>query len=147
MASLISRLGRVFPPIARYILAAVFLFSAMGKLVSPAQFHAFVASFLPTIDTTVLLYAVVLAEIALAFLLVYPRTSVVGGVCSVGALLAFTLLLIVQSHAGSEVPCGCFGEFIAPLSHDASILRNFVLLLLAALTLHRITDEEKVGAK
>jgi hypothetical protein len=79
MASLIPGLGRVFPPIARYILAAVFLFSAMGKLVSPAQFHAFVASFLPTLDTTVLLYSVVLVEIALAFLLVYPRTSVVGG--------------------------------------------------------------------
>jgi uncharacterized membrane protein YphA (DoxX/SURF4 family) len=73
---------------ARYVLAGIFLLSAIGKLHSPHGFASFLASLplISLIGSGVLLAAVVTIEFLLAVLLLFPRTAKVGGLASFGVL-------------------------------------------------------------
>jgi uncharacterized membrane protein YphA (DoxX/SURF4 family) len=78
---------------ARYGLAAVFLTSALAKLLSPSQFHIFVSSMgIPAlINSSFVLHAVVVGELVLAALVLYPLTSKSGRQCLLAFLFSFPL--------------------------------------------------------
>ena len=126
---------RFLRPAATYVLAAVFLASAIGKLLSPSEFYAFISSIdrLALIDPAVFVHSTAVIELIIALLLILPRTARFGGISSFGLLFLFSATLMYASQTNVTVPCGCFGQFIADGSTDLSILRNMVLLLVSAL--------------
>jgi uncharacterized membrane protein YphA (DoxX/SURF4 family) len=130
--------------VARYALALIFLVSAIGKLSSSIDFHSFVRT-VPWgsgFDPGALLFAVVIVELSVVFLLVIPRTYKVGAAAAFVVLLSFTAVLMYASHTGFEQPCGCFGGFLEGESHAASILRNVFFMVLSSLSVldtHMVT--------
>lgn len=129
---------KFFQQIARYLLAAVFLLSAIAKLFSPAQFREFVSQLIALRSTTTLtvLYGLVGLEIGIALLLLFGAFYRTGAVVATGLLLAFTLVLMYSMQMGSPVNCGCFGEIAADSSIELSILRNICLLCLSSFILY-----------
>ena len=127
-------ISRLLAAGARYLLAGVFLLSAIGKLVSPSQFKTFFASFhwLSFIEPTLALYALISVELVVAFLLVYPGMDRIAGLISFGVLFLFSVMLMYASQSNVDKSCGCFGEFIENDTIDFSIFKNLILLLLSA---------------
>jgi uncharacterized membrane protein YphA (DoxX/SURF4 family) len=126
---------------ARYVLAGVFLASAIGKAVSPLTFVQFVSliSWLQWINPRVLLAGVVAFEAAIAILLLIPRTSRLGAVGALGALVGFTGILVYSGYANSDKECGCFGGLSFGMTTELDIMRNLVLVLVSGF----IIDEQK----
>lgn len=120
---------------SRYTLAVVLVGSAIGKLLSPFKFHAFVTSvrWMSFLTPTQLLYLAVVLEILLALLLLLPSFRQSSAILTFAILTAFTAVLMYASNSGIDASCGCFGDFLPSDSPDMSILRNLVLIVLSVI--------------
>ena len=127
--------------LARLLLAAVFVLSALPKLQDPGAFAAAVAN-----------YRVIGAELSAWVALGLPWLELVLGVGillppirrSSSVLLLLLLLLFIGLHAsawarGLEISCGCFGSEGGAAASDYRwlILRNLGLALAAGLVLRQ----------
>lgn len=130
---------------ARYLLAVVFIASAIGKVISPHDFYSFVSSlqFSSFVSTSYFLALIVIAEVMLAILLIVKRTVYWGAILSSCALFLFLVVLILASYNDVTTPCGCFGGLTIDHSIDASILTDVILLLLTAMLIHFIGQPEQ----
>jgi hypothetical protein len=132
-ASLFTWLARI----SRFLLAALFLFTAAAKLMVVKTFAQNMAQLLSASGfhyerwswpATV---AVITIEIAVAILLLWPRTI------RIGAFLAGLLLLTFAGYAlyyvyvlkGEPLECGCFGGIIASQLGVTTALRNLALII------------------
>lgn len=115
--------------VSALVLAAVFAWAAVAKAVQHrATLAAFTGLGLPA--PAALAVVVPLAEIAVAALLVVRPD--VGAALALGALAAFTLVVILAIGRGSQAGCGCFGaRRIDPVS-PADVVRNGLLAGFAA---------------
>jgi uncharacterized membrane protein YphA (DoxX/SURF4 family) len=105
-----ANVGNVYL-IARVGLAAVFAVSAVGKLSSLERTRRSLAGFgMPAALLAPASIALVLAEGAVAVLLVAPATAV-GAAIGAAALMLIFVLAIVRAIARGERPdCNCFGQ-------------------------------------
>jgi uncharacterized membrane protein YphA (DoxX/SURF4 family) len=132
---------------ARYGLAAVFLTSALAKLLSPSNFHVFVSSIgvFSSVDSSVVLYTVLLMEFVLAVLILYPVTTKVAATLSFAVLVLFSFLLLFGFAGDTDVGCGCFGEIIPDSTTEVAILRNVLLLFLCAFVAKSVRPQMRPG--
>lgn len=127
--------------ISRFGLAALFLFTAVAKLVIAKAFAANVAELLSASGfnyerwTWPVTIAVIIAEVITAILLSLPRTVRVGALCAAAILIGFAgyALYYVYVLNGEPLECGCFGGIIASQLGVSTALRNLALLLPALL--------------
>jgi hypothetical protein len=123
--------------ISRFFLVALFLFTAGAKLFVVKAFNGSVSELLSSTGINYVRWswpvtiAVISAEIAVAVLLLLPRTIRVGALLS-GALLigfaCFALYYVYVLH-GEALECGCFGGIIASQLGVTTALRNLALLI------------------
>lgn len=114
-----------------WVLAALFLWSAVSKLRDPAAFARTVGDFGLVADGWVrpAAWTLIAAELAAAGLLPLRRAS---GPALAGALLSLFLgVLAYGLWLGLEVDCGCFGPG-EHVSLREALVRDVVLLGLAA---------------
>ncbi len=130
----------------RFILAAVFLFSAISKLVSAGLFEIAVVEqgLAATREQAAYPARLVIAlELFLGAALLFPyysRRAILP--LTILTLAAFTLLQCYQLTLGEQAQdCGCFGKLL-PMSSAASLVKNIFLLALS-FVLFKITTEEK----
>jgi hypothetical protein len=132
-ASLLTWLARI----SRFLLAALFVFTAVAKLAIVKSFAQNMAQLLSASGfnyerwswpATV---AVIAIEIAVAILLLWPRTIRIGAFCAGLLLLAFAgyALYYVYILKGEPLECGCFGGIIASQLGVTTALRNLALLI------------------
>ena len=133
----LRKLLRLLFPISRFVLVALFLFTAGAKLWIVKTFAANVGELLSASGINYARWmwpatvAVILAEIVAALLLLFQRTV------RIGALLAGILLIGFSSFAlyyvyvlhGEPLECGCFGGIIASQLGVKTALRNLALLI------------------
>jgi hypothetical protein len=131
-----------------YFLAAVFLFSAVSKLFSHAQFDQFVLGLPPLslLGPDLSRYLIVLLELSIATFVLLRPTRVLGGFIAFLTLFFFTVILIVGASVNPGTLCGCFGEAMGEGSAEGAILRNIVLLCVSvavfvAMDRHERSDE------
>lgn len=121
--------------LSRYGLAALFLFAVGAKLYSLTQPTQSLLTNLPSLVGAKLalpvFVAVIVAELAVAILLLVPRTVRWGGFGAAFLLLGFAsyALFYVYVLHGESLECGCFGGIIASQLGVTTALRNLVLLL------------------
>jgi len=127
--------------LSRFLLAALFLFTAVAKLAIIKGFAANVADLLAAsgINASRWMWAVtilvIVTEVIAALLLLWPRSV------RLGALLASALLLVFAGYAlyyvyvlhGEPLECGCFGGIIASQLGVKTALRNLILVLPAVI--------------
>jgi hypothetical protein len=123
--------------ISRFFLAALFLFTAGAKLAIIPAFAENVGQLLTASGFNYELWswpvtiAVIALEIAIAVLLLLPRTVRLGAI-SAGLLLlsfaAYALYYVYVLH-GEPLECGCFGGIIGSQLGVKTALRNLALLI------------------
>jgi uncharacterized membrane protein YphA (DoxX/SURF4 family) len=127
--------------LSRFALAALFLFTAVAKL---AIIKAFAANMGELLSASGFDYsrwswpatiAVIVLEIVIALLLLFPRTVRLGAISAAALLTAFAgyALYYVYVLHGEPLECGCFGGIIASQLGVKTALRNLALLVPAAI--------------
>jgi hypothetical protein len=135
-ASVFTWLARI----SRFLLAALFLFTAGAKLVIAKAFAENVGQLLNGSGfkqqwSWPVTIAVIAMEIVIAVLLLSPRTIRLGAMCAAVLLMAFAgyALYYVYVLHGEPLECGCFGGIIASQLGVTTALRNLALLIPALL--------------
>lgn len=120
--------------VLRVLLAAVFLLSAVAKLMAIDDFELYVFSYgLFSLNTTYVLVRLCIgAELALALLVALGCWRRWVNLAVMGVLLFFSLFLCYAALSGREESCQCFGR-LAEMPPAASLLKNAVLMLLTLL--------------
>src|SRR5258708_37123623 len=72
------------------------------------------------------------AELLIAGSLLFVQTSWFGAIGAAGLLVVFSIGILYQMAKGNAPDCHCFGQIHSEPVGVASVLRNVVLLLLAA---------------
>ena len=138
-----SRSTRIFTwlaRISRFLLVALFLFTAAAKLAIAKAFAENVGQLLNGSGfnqrwSWPVTIAVIFIEVVIAVLLLMPRTIRLGAMCAALLLLAFAgyALYYVYVLHGEPLECGCFGGIIASQLGVTTALRNLALLIPALL--------------
>jgi len=121
--------------VARVILAAVFVAAAWGKLIDAAGARQAAADFgVPTAAAPVVAFFVPVAELTVAVLLVFGGSAAALGAIGAAVLLAaFTVAVVASLARGRRPDCHCFGRLRPEAVSSRTVVRNGVLLALAAL--------------
>ena len=125
---------KVGAAVLRVLLAGVFVFSAVSKLLSMDSFEMYVYSyaFLPLWLVYVLVRLCIVAEFMLGVLIGtgwWPRLT---RLLTVGMLVFFTLFLCYAALIGRNESCQCFGDAV-DLNPVQSLLKNAVLIVVTLL--------------
>ena len=136
-ASIFTWLARI----SRFLLAVLFLFTAGAKLAIAKAFAQNVGQLLDASGINhehwswPITIAVIALEVAIAVLLLMPRTVRLGATCAAVLLAAFAgyALYYVYVLHGEPLECGCFGGIIASQLGVTTALRNLALLIPALL--------------
>lgn len=128
--------------VSRFGLAALWLFAAGAKIYmrnSPTEsFFKNVGSLVGESWAMPVAIAVIVAEIAAAILLLWPRTARIGGIWSAALLISFAGYALYYRYGlgnAEGLECGCFGGIIGSQLGVTTALRNLVLLIPAALVI------------
>lgn len=134
--------------IIRYLLAAIFLFSGIGKLINPYPAVQFMNAFVPTsisfnvIHSAIILVSVI--EILVAIMLVFRIKLSIALPVAGALIIMFTVFLgIVYVKQQNVASCGCFGSFDPGLSLPLSMVRNLVILILIVVSYIRETPKKQ----
>lgn len=123
--------------LARVLLAAVFVISAVAKIRNREESREAIARFgLPSPVARVLAPALPVAELASAGLLLSADpAAAAGAVLGLVLLLAFTVAIVVNLLRGNRFDCHCFGQLGGSQISWWTVARNIGLLVLAAVAL------------
>jgi uncharacterized membrane protein YphA (DoxX/SURF4 family) len=123
--------------VSRFILAALFLFTAGAKLWILTEFVGKMAELLSSMHFNYERWqwpatiAVIAVEIVVALLLIIPRTIRLGALFAALLLIGFSAfaLYYVYVLGGEKLECNCFGKLIGSQLGVKTALRNLVLLV------------------
>src|SRR6185295_6647128 len=127
--------------IFRFLLAALFLFTAGAKFWILTEFAGKVAELLSSMKINYERWqwpatiAVIAAEVVVALLLIIPRTIRWGAAGAAFLLIGFSAFALFYVYAlhGEALECGCFGKLIGSQLGVKTALRNLGLLAPALL--------------
>jgi uncharacterized membrane protein YphA (DoxX/SURF4 family) len=96
--------------ICRLILAAIFLWASVPKIIDPHEFAVAVFRYQILPDPTINLMAIFLPwiELVAAIAILIPRTSAAAAAIFLGLLAVFTTAISVDLVRGINISCGCF---------------------------------------
>lgn len=119
----------------RLVLAGIFIYSGVIKLISPAAFAEIIAGFGLLPDALVLPAAVILplAELVAGVGLVF---AIRGSLAAITAMLVlFIAVLSYGIHLGLDIDCGCFGPEDPELAYKSlrsALVRDAVMMVAVA---------------
>lgn len=132
---------------ARILLAAVFVVAAVAKLADMEGTRRAVREFgAPGRLVGLLAPALVLAELAVAVLLIPGSTTVAGAAGALALLLLFVVAIATSLARGRAPDCHCFGSLHSEPAGPATLARNGALAAVAAFTLAGSLAESPAGA-
>jgi thiol-disulfide isomerase/thioredoxin/uncharacterized membrane protein YphA (DoxX/SURF4 family) len=116
----------------RLILAATFIFAALGKALDPEGSRNSLRGFaVPFPLIPIIVYLLPLTEVAAALLLIPGPAAWYGAALCLLLLLTFILAIILNMIMGRRPDCHCFGQFHStPISYK-TLIRNLFLALAA----------------
>ncbi len=125
-----------FISVATSILALLWLYAAVSKLIEFSQFE--VAMHSQTIWPAVqgmLIYGLPPAEIAVGIFLIFPRTTMFGLYSSAYFFLLFTIYIaLVLTRVFGKVPCSC-GGLIQHMGWTFHLFFNIAFFVLTLITI------------
>lgn len=132
-----ARNGALPALIARAVVGGLFLVSAYGKIIAPAQFAEEIRAYqmLPAISTNVLAYTLPWVELLAGLLLVICVWRKEARSIIAALLVVFTIAKAYTYARGMDIDCGCGGgvEILKYIYNSPQgILTNLVLLGLLA---------------
>lgn len=128
--------------ILRILVAAVFIFSAVSKMVGIGQFELYIHSFgfIPLNLCFIVARLCIGTELVLALFTLcgwFPRTM---RLLTAGILIVFSLFLCFSALIGRNDNCQCFGQLV-DFNPMQSLLKNAILLALVLLYYKFVTPK------
>lgn len=121
----------------RFLIGVVFGVSAVSKLRTRSQFHAFLRSLqrmkvVPGPLERASAVTVAAAEVAIVLLMAFPAkaTGIMGFVVALGLLAVFTAAIVSVIARKIDTTCRCFGKSDTPLGRQ-HVVRNLMLMVMA----------------
>ena len=132
--NLSPRSQRLLVLLARAVVAGVFVWAAVPKLLDPAGFASDVANYhlLPESWAGATATIVPALELVIAVALLTGWGARGAALAALGMLLVFTIAIGQAMARGIDIDCGCFGEESSARADVGSLVRN-VLLMAACL--------------
>lgn len=128
----------VIVPLGKIILAGLFLYSGIVKVIDPYNFQLSVASFqlVPKSLIPFVVGTIPWAEI-IAGILLFPKRTTGGATTTITALcLGFALFYAYAWNMGIQPKCGCFGNNpLLEASPPQGVLRALAIAALSGLLL------------
>lgn len=117
--------------IIRILLAGLFIFSGIAKLISIDAFETYVynLSLFPLELTIALSRLLIGVELILGSFFLFNLLPKTTWYLSISIILGFSVFLFIQLASGSEENCNCFGEVVR-LSPLGSLIKNLFIILL-----------------
>jgi thiol-disulfide isomerase/thioredoxin len=133
--------------ISSLVLAAVFAVAAITKLADRGGTREAVVAFgAPEWSAPFLALAIPLAELAVAALLLFAETAVVGAIGALVLLAVFSVAIGVSLARGRAPDCHCFGQLHSAPASWKTLARNGVLAGLAVVSLAGNVGGEQTSA-
>jgi thiol-disulfide isomerase/thioredoxin len=133
--------------VVRIALAAMFMVAATAKLADRAGTRSAVVAFgAPEWLAPSLAFAVPVAELVSAALLLPAATAVVGGALGLALLALFTAAIGVSVAKGEAPDCHCFGQLHSSPAGPRTLIRNAALSALTAFALAGAIAREPLSA-
>ena len=136
---------------APFLIAAVLVWSAVGKLRDPGVAAAgFAALRVPSaLSRPWVVRSHPYVELALAVLLVLGPgwLGTLGAVGSLALMLVYLVLVVRAVRAGEDVDCACFGSWGPGRVTRGTVWRNAWLVLLAALSVWAASDGQSLVSR
>src|SRR6266702_4668777 len=126
------------------LLATIFIIAAISKMRSRPQFSAVMGNLLPSPLVGPLSILIPLAEISLAMFLLCGIARQKAIVASMVSLVVFTIILVKMWNRGIK-DCACFGESVETATTSSGIIRNLILIALAACVLQQADPISWIG--
>ena len=121
--------------LAAFILAAVFVMSAVAKVRQPTAIAQAASEMLGRSLPSSLGAVVICVEFMAALLLAVSSTRAAGAVLSLVVLATFSVTIFRSLRAGRTPRCACFGNIGAAAISSTDLVRNGALMMLATLVL------------
>lgn len=123
--------------VARVVLAFVFAAAAWAKLTDGAGTRQAVHEFgMPATAAPAVAFAVPVAELTVAVLLIFGGSAAIAGAVGAVALLTlFTIAISVSLSRGRRPDCHCFGRVRTEAVSARTLVRNGVLMAVALFVL------------
>src|SRR5690349_1125898 len=135
----------IFVGLARPVLILVFLVAGVTKLSRPAGFRQTCASLgVPPQLQAPAVFGLLLAELTVACLLVWPATAVLGALFASLLALLFISVVIFALATRRTVPCSCFGNLGRSALGKATLARDLVLLAVSGALLEAFLTDRKL---
>ena len=131
---------------ARLLLAAVFFVAAVAKLTSRGSSRRAVSAFgVPAVLIRPVAVLLPLVELAIAALLVPATTAAVGAAAALVLLGVFVVAIVVNLARGRRPDCNCFGQTHSRPIGAGLVVRDLVLMGLAAIVIAAGGGESAAG--
>jgi|SRR5829696_5143485 len=118
--------------VAVVVLAVVFCAAGYLKLKQRLAFRIVLRQLVPSAAVPTLAVGIPASEFAIGLLLVSGVAPRAAGIASLVLLGLFTSALVFMYRSGATLDCGCFGEAREASTPASGIVRNVLLLGLAA---------------
>ena len=130
----------------RVLLAALFILSAVAKLVAIDDFELYVFSFgfMPLTLTYIATRICIVAEFLLGVLIAIGWWRKWVNLAAMAMLLLFSIFLCYAALIGRTDSCQCMGR-LADMSPAVSLLKNAVLMVLVLLYMRLVNNGEDRG--
>jgi putative oxidoreductase len=139
----------IFIEAVKFLLILLFVYAAASKLLDPDRSRGqMMNQVFPAWVAGILVWAVPLAELITAGLLVFNRTALSGLYMALGLMSAFTIYIaLVLLHVFGRVPCSC-GGVLQKMGWVPHLFFNLFFLLLTVTGIYMVYRERRgVGKK
>ena len=132
----IKYIRKYFVQIVSALLAFLFIYAAFSKAIEFEAFQVQLAqSPLLSAYAGFISYAVLIVEVLVAVLLLFPKTNRQGLYGSVGLMTAFTFYIYLILLFSDFIPCSC-GGILEKMGWGEHLIFNIFFLLLAVVALY-----------
>lgn len=141
-----ARYGPIFISVVTFILAVLFLYTAVDKFKTIDKFTQIMGRiYLPEFMVPVVAWGVPIVEVIIVLALLTPKFRKYGLLASAILLAIFTIYITTLKLTGLRLPCNC-GGIVSSLSWWNHIILNTVLMALSffAYGLERIGSRKQL---
>ncbi len=120
--------------VLRWVVAAVFLFAAIDKVLDPTSFATDIDNYRMVPDALIgpMAVALPLVEVLVGLALVTGVHARGAAVVAAAMLVAFAVAMIQAIARGIDLDCGCFGTVIETQVSWLTVARNVALTIACA---------------
>ncbi|WP_333853008.1 MauE/DoxX family redox-associated membrane protein [Epilithonimonas sp.] len=134
----------IFVKTVSYFFILLFIYASVSKLLDFENFQVQIAqSPLLSAYAGFISYAVIIVEIIIVLILIYPKTQILGLYLSTALMTEFTVYIYLILNYSDFVPCSC-GGILEKLGWTEHLIFNIICVILGIITILWLKSKDKI---